>query len=807
MAGEGGVRKFGLAAILTFVDKATGPMKRVGEMAERLQTRFSALGKNAVATVSGLGSLAKMAMPITRGFVGMMKSGVDFEQAFAKVRAVNLDMTGKETASLRTLAKVLGATTVFSATEAANAMEELSRAGFTNKQVMASTAGVLAAAGAEGISLAKASGIVVSAVNMFGVSAERAGEVAGILALTSARTASGMVDLSEALRYVGPAAANMKYTLKDTALALGLLSNIGLKGSVAGTALRGALQRLTKPTKEVLTAMGGWEGINKVMRDSTGKMRPLNEAMLLLSKKIFGVEDAGKRAKLATEIFGARAGAVGQAFHLTGKKLEEFRKVQKEIANESRTAAEKMMLLMTSTTTGQVKALTNSVKALGIEIFEAISPITQGPAQSAVRVLQDLSLAMMKTGKDSAELKNLPPEMQKRFARLSPTVLAVATGIRQGLADIVTSVKDGVTWVGKLGEKFGFISGGKTPQELARTVTKVLAIGVAAGPAAIMVGGLVGVLSKVGSVGLSAARTASGAFSGLMSIVGGILSRLAPELKLLGNLPGKLGKGVESLTAMPVRVVNWPAGGLGGGVGDAAKKLIPGAAGVAGTIGAAALVGMVVGALDAREKKQQMNKAAVAGGTAATLAGAAAQRAGVDVSKVAGARMSAGDLALIQAANVRSIKDLGTVTPATVAMAGMALLPVLKNLLPQMATAGSAKVSPLPAESPARDAMVLSAGLLGVSAGDVVLDRAKLATALTTQTRGGFVDNAVGSAASSGGGSRRTELSLTIPLTIDGQKIAEATGRYQLDQLTRGGVDLSPEQRSRLRRGFLPGVE
>lgn len=169
--------------------------------------------------------------------------------------------------------------------------------------------------------------------------------------------------------------------------------------------------------------------------------------------------------------------------------------------------------------------------------------------------------------------------------------------------------------------------------------------------------------------------------------------------------------------------------------------------------------------------------------------------------------MSAGDLALIQAANVRSIKDLGTVTPATVAMAGMALLPVLKNLLPQMATAGSAKVSPLPAESPARDAMVLSAGLLGVSAGDVVLDRAKLATALTTQTRGGFVDNAVGSAASSGGGSRRTELSLTIPLTIDGQKIAEATGRYQLDQLTRGGVDLSPEQRSRLRRGFLPGVE
>lgn len=885
MAGSGSaLRKFGLAAILSFVDKASPAMTRVGARAADLRARFAGLGKTVRQMSGHLQRIALASIPVAAAFTLMVKDGANFEAAFQRVRAVSLDVTGKTTAEMRTLAKVLGATTVFSATQAANAMEELARAGFSTKDVMAATPGVLAAAAAEGIKLADAAEIVAANVRMFKIPAKEAGEVAGTLALVSARTATSMKDLQEGLKYGGPAAAQFTYSLKETALALGVLSNIGIKGSLAGTALRAGLTRLAKPTKEVLSVFGGREGINQVLKDSTGKVRPLNEAMLLMADRIRKIPDPIKRVETAAKIFGVRATALGQAFNLTDEEMKEFRNTQKELAGSTANVAKVMADLQLNSLKGQAEILRSALEGVNIELFELAAPALRGGVKGLSGVMGDLALALMVV--KGADISKMPKELQAQVKTLSPAMLNVARGLKSafdGIREIIEAVGRGF---GRLAEWFRAL-----PPSTQRTLAKV---GIAAAALVAVTGPLVAgfglfvTLAKSGvGVFLGLGKTILGLgvallrlpfllggpigavllltslFVDFRSVFAGVWQGIqesgawqALKMSLMG-LKNELGLLFKEMFNVQSTSEAWKEFGktVGGALGDLLKvigflvekmrELVElvryfKSGDVSTTLeqtlggkGFAAPVSTHLGAVSAAEKgggfTGRSESYVASEKLRAVLADVGPEFAKVSkTQEEANTRIKAfvGSLGLTpgeatKAYNMSRLtgptKDLGALTSDSAKLnpmhtAEIATKDLFFAMMQKVAAHAASKTGGSVSERAprvARDAMVLTSGYLGVSAGDVVLSRKELAHALTTQTRGGFVPDVISSATPRGGGGSGSSQAITLvnQIHLDGRVIAEVVGQHQLDEMTRNGANLSPQQRTRLRRGFLPGVD
>ena len=214
--------------------------------------KFAAVG-------TSLGSVGKtLTVGVTAPLVGLgaaaVKMGNDFEAQMSRVKAIS-GATEEQFGSLNDLALKLGAETAFSASEAAMGMENLASAGFTVQEIIDSLPGVLDLAASSGTDLATATEIAASAVRGFGLEADQTGHVADVFAEAAARTNAQTEDMGEAMKYIAPVAAAMGQSLEETAAAVGIMSDAGIKGSQAGTSLRGAFSRLAKPTEAMSTVM------------------------------------------------------------------------------------------------------------------------------------------------------------------------------------------------------------------------------------------------------------------------------------------------------------------------------------------------------------------------------------------------------------------------------------------------------------------------------------------------------------------------------------------------------------------------
>lgn len=192
-------------------------------------------------------------------FIGAIKQIAQFEQAMQNVRAVTKGITEEEFVALNEEARRLGATTVFSATEAAGGLEFLARAGFDANEQIAALEGTLNLAAAGGLQLAEAADIASNVLSGFNLDTAEAGRVADVLAATAANSNTSVLQLGQALQFVAPVAAAFGVTLEDTSAALGVLGNAGLQASTAGTGLRRVLAVLgtrSEKTSKLLTKLG-----------------------------------------------------------------------------------------------------------------------------------------------------------------------------------------------------------------------------------------------------------------------------------------------------------------------------------------------------------------------------------------------------------------------------------------------------------------------------------------------------------------------------------------------------------------------
>jgi TP901 family phage tail tape measure protein len=492
---------FNLEVVLQFsVDRAIAGMKRASARFKGLQGTMEK-GREAARRVgTGFRQMALASAPLAIGLGFAAKKAVDFEGKMAEVRAVSRGITEEEFRKMELTAKQLGATTAFTATQAAEGMLLLKKAGFTAMETIGAIPGVLDAAAASGMNLAETSEFVADTLRVFGLQAGEAGDVADILAVTSTSASLTMDDLRESLKFTGFTAAGLGLTLKDTSVILGAMANAGLKGSRAGTSLMNMMTKLIKPSK---TGARRMKEMGVSIADAEGNMRPMRSIIEDLIKGLGRYQGNVKKAGVLSEVFGVRGkratDALLKAF-VTGREGTERLIESLEKANG---AAKEMAEVRLKSLRGQMTKLLSAVEGVSIEFASQFIPAITGGAKSATSSISDLAVAMQFLG---AREKDITPEMRKRFEKISPAIRGFAQGIREAIQDIIEFGKKVKTWlIDKL--KLSGKSASEQAKALGNLITKVLialpaitALGLAFMPLIMLATGVVNVFTGIAGV-------------------------------------------------------------------------------------------------------------------------------------------------------------------------------------------------------------------------------------------------------------------------------------------------------------------
>lgn len=313
----------------------------------------------------------KKMLPVTGAVtalgVAAIKTAADFDSAMSQVAAVS-GATGNELEALREKAREMGAKTKFSASEAAEAMNYMAMAGWKTADMLDGIEGIMNLAAASGEELATTSDIVTDALTAFGLSAEDSGHFADILAAASSNANTNVAMMGETFKYAAPVLGAMGYSAEDAAVAIGMMGNAGIKSSQAGTALRGALTSLAKPSDSAAAAMEKY-GIS--LTDTQGNMLSLHDLMIQLRERLGGLTEA-EQAQAATTIFGKNAMS-GMLAIINGSD-QDFEKLTAAIAGCDGTAAS-MAETMQDNLAGQVTILKSQLEELAISFGEMLMPM------------------------------------------------------------------------------------------------------------------------------------------------------------------------------------------------------------------------------------------------------------------------------------------------------------------------------------------------------------------------------------------------------------------------------------------------
>src|SRR5690606_35210965 len=243
-----------------------------------------------------------------------IKIGMDFEAAMSKVQALS-GATGDELAALEKQARELGKTTVFSASEAAEGMTFLAMAGYDANQIMSSMPGLLDLAAAGQLDLARAADITTNIMSGFNMEADQTQAVADMLAAAAASANTSVEQMGNAMSYVAPVAAGAGLSIEETAAAIGILSNAGIQGERAGTALRGIIASLQNPTGQTAKAL---EALGLTADDVNPSIHSLTDILKTL-------EEAGMDSSQAMQLVGTTSGPALIAMMSQGSEgLAEF---------------------------------------------------------------------------------------------------------------------------------------------------------------------------------------------------------------------------------------------------------------------------------------------------------------------------------------------------------------------------------------------------------------------------------------------------------------------------------------------------
>ena len=438
-------------------------LRRLQQEAATTNTALSKIdvaGKKMETVGNSIAGAGKKMMGVTTviGGVGVaaVKTAADFDSAMSQVAAVS-GATGKDFDALRNKAREMGAKTKFSATEAAEAMNYMAMAGWKTEDMLDGIEGVMNLAAASGEDLATTSDIVTDALTAFGLSAKDSGHFADILAAASSNANTNVSMMGETFKYCAPIAGALGLSAEDTAEAIGLMANAGIKSSQAGTALRTIMNNLAGDVKISGKAIGD---VTIATTNADGSMRDLSD-ILADCRSAFGNLTESEKAQAAESLVGKNAMSGFLALMNAGQG--DIDKLSSAIDNCDG-SAEKMAMTMQDNLAGQLTILKSQLQELAISFGDILMPAIRSIVSKLQGFVDKLN------GMDEGTKRTIVT-IALLVASIGPLLVIIGTAISkigvamQGFVKLANSIsklkiaiQGGTGVLGKLGGALGGIS-------------------------------------------------------------------------------------------------------------------------------------------------------------------------------------------------------------------------------------------------------------------------------------------------------------------------------------------------------------
>ena len=360
-----------ISTAIQFIDGFTRPSREVIQSMRQMGNEAIKAGKqiqNAGKTIANAGATLTKAvtLPIAGVATAAVKTAADFEAAMSEVGAIS-GASGEDMAKLTAKAKEMGATTAFSASESAEAMKYMAMAGWKTADMTEGIAGIMNLAAASGEDLATTSDIVTDGLTAFGMAAKESGRFADVMAATSSNANTNVALMGETFKYCASTAGAMGYSIEDISVAIGIMGNAGIKGSMAGTTLKNTMANLAKPTDAQAAVM---KKLGISLTDSSGNMKSFAEVMDNLRSSFSGLSETEKAAA-ATTLAGKQS--MAGLLTIVNASTEDFDKLTAAI-NGSSGSAEEMAAKMLDNLNGQLTLLKSAVEGIAITIGNKLMP-------------------------------------------------------------------------------------------------------------------------------------------------------------------------------------------------------------------------------------------------------------------------------------------------------------------------------------------------------------------------------------------------------------------------------------------------
>jgi TP901 family phage tail tape measure protein len=347
--------------------------RELGQL-ERAQNRINTMntafgnGLNTVRSTAGIAAVGTAVAATGLAFKSV-DTAADFQQQMTKVGVI-AGASESELKKLNDTALEYGANSSKSATEVAVAMKDLAAKGMNTNKIIGAMPGILAAAESSGEDLAMTSNVVTSALNAFELKATEANRVADVMAMSANKTAAGVEDLGYSFKYAAPVAKTLGISLEELATATGVMVDKGLSGEQAGTSLRMALIRLSKPPNEARKAL---DKLNISVTDSQGEFKSLAEISEDWNKSTEDLTETQK-VQYAATVFGTEA-ATGMLnlFSEGPKEIDRMTKALENSAGSAKAAAKAMK----DNYAGSLEELKGSIETAQIKFATPILPVFQ----------------------------------------------------------------------------------------------------------------------------------------------------------------------------------------------------------------------------------------------------------------------------------------------------------------------------------------------------------------------------------------------------------------------------------------------
>lgn len=436
--------------LFTLVGKIVLDTDGVSEKIDSVLSKVESMGtglQKAGEKISSVGS--KLTLGVTAPIAGLgaaaIKTASDFESTMSQVSAIS-GATGDDFKKLEDLAKKMGETTKFSASEAAEALTYMAMAGWKTDDMLDGLEGIMNLAAASGEKLGSTSDIVTDALTAFGLSASDSGHFADILATASSNANTNVSMMGETFKYVAPVAGALGYSAEDTAEAIGLMANAGIKSSQAGTSLRSILSNLQG---EVTFCGAGFGEMTVQTTKADGSMRSLGD-ILEDCRKAFTKMSESERAANAEAVVGREAMSGFLALMTAAPK--DIDKLNDAIS-KCDGSAKSMADTMNDNLSGQITLLKSQLEALAIQFVTLIMPYLRQGVEWLSKLCTWIS------GLDDGTKKMILTIAG--IAAAAGPVLVVGGKIISGIGHIVSGVTGVIGAVAKLSPVISaLISGG-----------------------------------------------------------------------------------------------------------------------------------------------------------------------------------------------------------------------------------------------------------------------------------------------------------------------------------------------------------